>query len=35
MLLLIEWMKVADHLVQARGVQMGVDLGCFDAGMTQ
>jgi hypothetical protein len=28
-------MEVADHLVEAGGVQVGVDLGGLDAGMSQ
>jgi hypothetical protein len=31
----VERMEVADHLVEARGVQVGVDLGGLDTGMPQ
>ena len=33
--LLIEGVEVADHLVEAGGIEMGVDLGGLDAGMPQ
>ena len=35
LLLLIERMEVSDHLVQARRIQVRVDLGGLDAGMSQ
>ena len=34
-LLRVQRVEVADHLVQAGGVEMGVDLGGLDAGMAQ
>jgi hypothetical protein len=28
-------MEIADHLVEAGGIEMGVDLGGFDAGTSE
>ncbi len=33
--LLVERMEVTDHLVEAGGVEMGVDLGGLDASMAK
>jgi hypothetical protein len=34
-LLRVQWVEVADHVVEAGGVEMGVDLGGLDAGMAE
>jgi hypothetical protein len=34
-LLVIERVKVANHLVEAGGIQMGIDLGGLDASMAE